>query len=124
MSGTIYFIGCTEASRVKIGFTQGSPYNRLAALQTGSPTRLVLAATISGDMSDERELHDKFAACRVRGEWFEMTDELFNHMAMIAWLTAADCVQGNKPAPDWLPGALHGTGASEVFPAVAGETLQ
>jgi hypothetical protein len=39
-------------------------------LQTGSPVRLELVATLPGGQSREAYLHEKFARYRVSGEWF------------------------------------------------------
>lgn len=43
----------------------------MLTLQTGQPVTLNLAWTIDGVY--ERELHQKFAAYRVRGEWFDLS---------------------------------------------------
>jgi nucleoside 2-deoxyribosyltransferase len=66
----VYFIRNTNTGAIKIGFS-ASPQQRLRQLQTGCADPLVIEATLPGDMSRERELHNAFAAHRLNGEWFE-----------------------------------------------------
>lgn len=124
MNGTIYFIGCTETMRVKIGFTRGKTKVRLAALQTGSPTQLCVMAEMPGSLQQERDLHQKFADTCVRGEWFEMNEELFEHLTLVVWLTAAQCRDANTEIPGWLPVALDAVGVADAFPSLTGASIQ
>lgn len=71
--GSIYFIKAENSTRVKIGFTELTPESRLAALQTGSPEKLILLGSFDGTMTDERNAHKALALHRLSGEWFEMT---------------------------------------------------
>lgn len=64
----VYFID--DGTAVKIGIAL-DPLARLDALQTGNPRRLDLIGSIEGDLGDERVLHDRFAAHRLVGEWFD-----------------------------------------------------
>lgn len=107
MSGYIYFIGCPETLRVKIGYTGGNPHARLRALQTGSPTPLSMIAMHPGTARDERDLHAQFAASRNHGEWFNMSKEIFDHMSLAVWLTANDCAESGKDAPKWVRTGLQ-----------------
>jgi hypothetical protein len=66
-----YLIGAEHTHLVKIGHTTLDPQRRLAALQTGQPMTLSLLWSTTGKY--ERELHRRFAAYRVRGEWFDLT---------------------------------------------------
>ncbi len=66
----VYFIQEGEGGAIKIGTTLGSPMVRLAALQTGNSRKLVLLASIPGGPKEETELHGRFAALRLHGEWF------------------------------------------------------
>lgn len=79
----IYFIQ-EDGGRyaVKIGWTEGEAGKRLADLQTGCPSRLVLLGVVPGDLSDEKSLHVRFAALRVRedGEWFHPGPSLIGHI--------------------------------------------
>lgn len=102
--GKIYYIGGIETvtPRLKIGYTSGSPYARLRALQTGSPCELVMMAIHDGTIDDEQELHRKFSASRIHGEWFEMTEELFMHVCMVVWLQAKQSIILGEPAERWV----------------------
>lgn len=62
-----YFVLNKDAGAVKIG-TSDFPQERLAQLQTGSPSELELILTIDSDV--EEELHRRFSDHRIRGEWF------------------------------------------------------
>lgn len=124
MSGVIYYIACPTTLRVKIGFTRTSAYERLAALQTGSPTKLCIVGTHPGSFDDERRLHQKFAGSRVHGEWFELTEEMYVHLSINAWLAAAQCEQTGSSIPAWLPAAMEGAGIVDAFPGLIGETMQ
>jgi hypothetical protein len=63
---SVYLIGARQGGPVKIGFS-GSPTGRLTALQTGSPFELVVLAQFSGGETEEKQLHELFAAERLRG---------------------------------------------------------
>lgn len=65
----VYFIQVGDAGLVKIGVSS-NPLVRLASLQTSHSDELRLIGTMPGKRSKERELHDRFASLRVRGEWF------------------------------------------------------
>lgn len=72
--GTIYVIGAPDGLPVKVGYTEADPYQRLASLQTGSFRPLEVLAQAPGSYWDEMRLHERLAAHRVRGEWFERTE--------------------------------------------------
>lgn len=65
----VYFAQAGHAGPIKIGVAD-EPETRVASLQTGNHETLVLLATALGGIAYERELHDRFADWRVRGEWF------------------------------------------------------
>jgi hypothetical protein len=100
--GFIYYIVCTETFRCKIGFTAGDVAKRLRALQTGSPTDLVILAVHPGTAEDERQLHEKFRACRRRGEWFEPSEALLEHVSLVTWLTAKDALLSGREVDEWV----------------------
>jgi hypothetical protein len=73
--GTIYFV--QGGSYVKIGVTKGPLLRRLKNLATASPHKLSVLATIeNAPITYEATLHDRFAADRVNGEWFEYSDQI------------------------------------------------
>jgi len=91
----IYFIGCPAADAVKIGVTWNNPYSRLGQAQVNCPLDLELLATCVGGVNAERELHDRFADLRIRGEWFRLSDELRAHIQQFT-------------RPEKLPRGWHG----------------
>jgi hypothetical protein len=68
-TGVVYFLAAGAADIVKIGFTTNLD-GRIRSLKTGSPTDVEVLLAITGTMTTERELHKRFAADRLRGEWF------------------------------------------------------
>ena len=62
-----YFIQGPPLSPVKIGRTSDVA-QRLQTLQTGSPHELRVLLAMKGDR--EQELHTRFKADKIRGEWF------------------------------------------------------
>lgn len=76
----VYVIGTYPieiGNHVKIGVAK-SPSSRLQALQCGSPNELrVLGLLWDAGADTERYFHSKFSVYRVRGEWFELQDDLY-----------------------------------------------
>jgi len=70
----IYFIRSYN-TYIKIGYSNDPEY-RKKCLQTGSPVKLHLQATMPGEFKTESGLHELFAHLRTGGEWFRYTDEL------------------------------------------------
>lgn len=64
----IYFV--LNGEFVKIGVSD-APRKRIASLQTGSPFPLEVLAIVEGGYELEAELHRRFAAYRLLGEWFQ-----------------------------------------------------
>lgn len=74
----IYFLQAGERGAVKIGFarTRLGVKRRIRSFQTHTVEQLYLRAVVPGDREDEALLHRRFAAARVRGEWFTPVPEL------------------------------------------------
>lgn len=72
---SVYFIEAQGTDLVKIGIA-AKPQDRLGELQTASPHKLAILATMAGGRAEERRLHHRFAASRATGEWFHRTPEL------------------------------------------------
>ena len=52
-------------------------------MQTDNAGKLTIEAVIPGDETVEYELHNRFAVAWVRGEWFDLTDEIDAYIAAI-----------------------------------------
>ncbi|MDA5279908.1 GIY-YIG nuclease family protein [Streptomyces sp. Isolate_45] len=91
-SGTVqtYLIAMDGHDAVKIGRTNQPPLQRLAALQTGNPSRLEVVLTVDGDW--EGTLHHALRESRLSGEWFWLPDpDRFQVIALIlAWAEAPE----------------------------------
>lgn len=72
---SVYFVTCREIGMVKIGCAR-NPFARLATLQTAFPLELKIEAHMEGAYGREKEMHERFAKDRVRGEWFRITPEI------------------------------------------------
>lgn len=72
--GWVYFIRAGTVGPVKIG-SSDNPWARLGALQTSNANTLNLLAIYPG-LSNESDLHKRFDKYRIRGEWFEFSDEI------------------------------------------------
>ena len=73
----VYFIQEQGKKRIKIGSSVNC-VSRLNMLQVGSSEELKLLLEIEGDANTERQLHERFAHLRVRGEWFRARPELLD----------------------------------------------
>jgi predicted DNA-binding transcriptional regulator AlpA len=74
----IYFVGF--GSYVKIGYTTNPIEFRLAGIQTGTPEKLTVFATVKGTPGEEKALHRRFAIYRTNGEWFRNEGELADYI--------------------------------------------
>lgn len=101
--GHVYFVQAVGGGPIKIGFSTDVD-QRAASLCTASPVPIRLIGTI-GDKSlmlaDERALHVKFEALRIKGEWFAPQEPL------IGWLRE----QGIEPE---VSGALSCAGCERM----------
>lgn len=73
----VYFI--SNGSHTKIG-KANSIDNRIPQIQTGSSTSLTLLHSVYCSTQEEafnleKTLHEKFSACRLKGEWFNIPIE-------------------------------------------------
>lgn len=77
--GWVYFIRAGLAGPIKIGRSH-RPHARLDDLQASSAEQLELLLAIDGGAALERELHERFAAHRLRGEWFAPAPALLHYI--------------------------------------------
>lgn len=80
--GCIYFFQGECGGPIKIGYSL-SPRQRLKELQTGYPDLLKVLAIIRGTEKDEKEMHERFAKFRLRGEWFRPDAELLAEISAL-----------------------------------------
>lgn len=78
--GWVYFVQwASSPSMVKIGYSS-SPRERFASFLTSSPDTLVVIKIFEGDQEDEKLLHERFASCRERREWFRLSPLLKRYL--------------------------------------------
>lgn len=76
----IYFIQEKDNHKglIKIGQTSDNVKDRLRTLQTGSPALLQVIGLVNG--RNDRIYHQKFAAYKHHGEWFEPADAILDFL--------------------------------------------
>lgn len=91
----VYFVQA-ENGLIKIGVSN-DPRARLRSLQTGSPVDLTLLGAAPGRGREmEAELHERFAAHRVRGEWFQPAPELIAYICRALQQQCCGCGADDK----------------------------
>jgi hypothetical protein len=82
--GLLYIIGTTPNNPVKIGITTGNNIaKRLSGLQTSHWLDLnvfYVSPVLQGINKVEKELHEKFSANHIRGEWYDISGENLNSL--------------------------------------------
>ena len=71
----IYVLRPVGQPYVKIGRTRDL-YPRISTLQTGNPHPLELLFVMKGGGEQEAELHSRLGHSNVRGEWFELNEDV------------------------------------------------
>lgn len=74
----VYFIRSGKV--VKIGMSDNVA-KRMDQLKVSTHRKLKLVALADGGMALEKELHARFAAYRIRGEWFRWSQEISDYIA-------------------------------------------
>lgn len=80
----LYILATAATWPVKIGFTTKSVSARIKALQTGCPDELRLICSAPATRLEEQTVHNTFAACRVKGEWFRASPQLTRFIRAIS----------------------------------------
>lgn len=80
LPGNIYFIQQGPEGPIKIGWTL-DPKKRLREFQTANAHVLYLRGVISGSRGDEANVHGLFEEHRIRGEWFQPCQCIFNFLS-------------------------------------------
>lgn len=71
----VYFALAEDQQLVKIGVGR-NVWKRLEQIQTSCPYKLRIVAVLEDGHLKEQELHRRFAAYRLQGEWFRYEGEL------------------------------------------------
>lgn len=74
--GFIYFLLAEKYDAVKIGFTRKCVGARLKECATWCPYDYDVLKIIKGTMAQERNFHKRFGQLRIRGEWFQYSEDL------------------------------------------------
>jgi DNA-binding phage protein len=78
--GFLYFVHAPSVGMIKMGFTSSTPMSRMHALQAASPVPLELLGCLRGSLTDEAQLHVRFAAYRTHNEWFVFNDDIAGYV--------------------------------------------
>ena len=78
----VYFMRYGTSNRVKIGYTKRMNQRR-CGLEGGTPEDLHLLATVTGGREQEYRLHKRFAAYRIKGEWYKLEGKLAEYVAAL-----------------------------------------
>jgi Meiotically up-regulated gene 113 len=78
----VYFIRAEGGHGIKIGVAL-DPRIRRSGMQTNIPYDLTLLGVLKGGEKRERELHERFAEHRLRGEWY--ADAILPEVIEILW---------------------------------------
>jgi hypothetical protein len=117
----VYFIREGNGGNVKIGTTTVNPHSRLRSMQTGNSSDLVLLAAVQGDDDLEKRLHARFAADRIRGEWFTPTVELLAFIDGVSLAHPLPADNGDDAWPftaeqaEWMVGFVAAERQYHVF---------
>jgi hypothetical protein len=80
----VYFLYDRAAGRVKIGHSI-TPHTRRTDISRKVGRQLEIVGAMYGGRSKEMELHKHFADLRIEGEWFQVTIELAEFIAINAF---------------------------------------
>jgi hypothetical protein len=116
LKGFVYFIEAPEVGRIKIGWSLDNPDARFAHLDTASPVKLEKRALLRGSQRCERDLHRRFAAYSVKGEWFEAAPELREYIRKWARNWDALLLEGEPEYREWVK-TLEG-GVKKLVPYI------
>lgn len=68
--GWIYCGESRGQARIKIGFTTNLPQRMKGLQREARPNTFAILCVFAGDEAGEKELHQRFSALRLFGEWF------------------------------------------------------
>lgn len=78
---SVYFIRIIGTNTFKVGFTSQNPQVRLKGLQGANPDALELYGFFwCPDRKAEKMCHDNLHEYKIRGEWFELTEDIIDEV--------------------------------------------
>jgi hypothetical protein len=109
--GRVYFVEAVGLGLVKIGFTRVSGMDRrMEHLRCYCPVEIAILGGYHGNMLAEREEHRRWAADRVRGEWFRKSEALAAHILDVSeWAPRRDPLANHRPSRKTVPGNTRRT---------------
>jgi hypothetical protein len=103
--GTVYFISTEEVPNfpIKIGIAWQAAELRTASINTHCPYQLEILASFEGTLWHERILHERFAADRLRGEWFKRSVNVMRFLLELRTEPVVSVIpEPHKPRPSLL----------------------
>ena len=74
----IYFFQIENNGPIKIGYTSTDYRQRLAAIKTACPYELDVLFLYAGDEWSEKDIHKELSPYRLKGEWFEASEKIYD----------------------------------------------
>lgn len=81
----IYIVQAENTGWYKIGCTNSELSSRISMLQTGSPHKLVIVASLEGSFLHEAYIHNLFSIQRGSGEWFNLSQDNLTALLDPSW---------------------------------------
>lgn len=95
----IYLIKAEETNLYKIGYTAGKSKNRIKAMQTGCPHKLLVVEEVAGAVEKEKWLHKSFSEYRKQGEWFEFDEQIID--SVLDKMKQKHTIEDDTTLEDW-----------------------
>ena len=98
----IYFIRQENTGFVKIGYS-ANPVKRLSTLQVANPNKLYILGIAKGNVDDEWAYQKRYFEYFVRGEWFDLPDDIIKRIEK--WIPCCEKgdIQPSKQTRQILP---------------------
>lgn len=81
--GIVYFLQGTTTHRIKIWFTRSDVFKRMDSIAVSCPENLRLIGVSQGSLFHEKALHGLLREHRIKGEWFDNSDEVVSTIKKI-----------------------------------------
>lgn len=78
----VYFLQQNADGPIKIGRTRNI-VSRIAQMASSNSCEIIVRAIIPGSLDLETQLHDRFVAHRIRGEWFHPHQTILEYIASL-----------------------------------------